>query len=771
MFHEGPWAADAKVIEIEPFAGDLGDQLACADYANYLAITSSPALAAAIEQRHPALRGKVVVSSAASRSRRNNADVLIFNGWTVTEFAYWRGVAHAEWLAVRLRFHPVITVALAIGVVLWGLGFVGRPTLVTSSTSARKLVVWRNRRRRRACSARRYIPYQLSVAGFLGRLRDDNRRHAVLRWFETLPAVAPGEDLDLLIDDVELTEVERLLESGPGVQAVDVYTVTGLPGTDFRSLPYYPPALARTLLDDACEHAELCRVPSPEHYFLSLAYHALYHKGLNSGLPANDSTQNAAPSRDHDYAAILGRLGAAVGYHGPITLESLDDHLSMKGWRPSHDMMARLARHNDWLRTRLAEESGSEGDNGLAVFLLREQGLLRGGVERARNLLEGQGFRAIHANRLSPAEAALATQVVRGGNWGPGPWPASGGSPAAIIVAYDCAPIPLNRRQRKKYPFAVNARTLCKDHVRDEFNRDVPEHKHCNVIHSSDNGREAMEYIRAIYAERASEVFDAVEKLKGDANASREVLADVTKSGRRAKIEIVRYRDQIVVKKTFKPQMLHFLEREVRFLTELSGKIPSLPPLVARGESWFMIPYYRDALSYRRSSGKLLPVDVARQAIQALREVYDAGYALIDASIDNLLVDRQEGLKLFDFEFSHRYERRPDCFEQSYDIAGCPVDFQGDLPVQGSNSYDRNWRPYVGLSLPSLLNDPSWLQQVKRAFYFATHVHQFLPRLARGFVRRIFSVQASNGLPTARLESEASHPQPLRDSSKSSKAA
>jgi hypothetical protein len=41
---------------------------------------------------------------------------------------------------------------------------------------------------------------------------------------------------------------------------------------------------------------------------------------------------------------------------------------------------------------------------------------------------------------------------------------------------------------------------------------------------------------------------------------------------------------------------------------------------------------------------------VAKQAIAALRKVYDAGYAIVDASVDNLLVDRGEGLKLFDFE-------------------------------------------------------------------------------------------------------------------------
>ena len=735
MANEPLWAADAKIIEIEPRNGELGAGLIRAGFENYLGVVSSPEVAATLEQQNSNLSGKVAANADARRIRCNNADVLVLNGWTPLALANWRNIRHAEWIAVPLQIHPAVGMAWLIAAVRRWFGHV-EPTRVASLPGTeRKLLVWRNRRRT-APGARRYIPYRLGVKGFLQHLLDDQRKHVVLRWFESLPAVMPGEDLDLLIDDAELTEVQRCLDSGPGLQPVDLYTHTGLPGTDFRSLPYYPPAIARQLLDEAHEHRRLCRVPSPEHHFLSLAYHALYHKGVSSGLPMSQADDGTSTSCDHDYAAILRRLGEEAGYHGPITLESLDAYLAEKGWRPSHDMMARLARHNQWLGTRLAKESKSDADNGLAVFLLRERGLQRGGVARVKRLLEEVGFCIAEARELEPAEATVAAQVVRGGNWGPGPWPTSGGLPAAIIVAYDNDPLPLNRRQRKRYPFAVNARTFCKDRIRDEFNGNIPDHEHCNVVHSSDNGHEATEYIRAICREGADDVIEKVLRVKMRRDAVSGVVADITKSGRRAKIEVVRHDGRLVVKKTFKPQMLHFLEREVRFLTELGGKVSSVPPLVARGETWFMIPFYRDVLAYRRSSGKLVPLTVAREAINALREIYESGYALIDASIDNLLVDHDLGLKLFDFEFSHRYTQAPERFENSYDMAGCPADFSGDLPIQGANSYDRNWRPYVGLSLHSLMNDPPWLQRTKRAVYFAVHAHRFLPRLARGFVRK-----------------------------------
>jgi len=735
MANEPLWASDAKIIEFEPRNGEVGAALIRAGFENYLGMVSSTETAAAIERQRPVLCDKIASNGAAGRIRRNNADVIVLNGWTSLAFAHWRSVRHAGWITAPLRIHPAVAAAWLIGVVHRCLGNVESARVVSTPLSAQKLLVWRNRRQTTG-GARRYIPHRLGVKGFLEQLRDSQWKHVVLRWFESLPDVAPGEDLDLLIDDTALAEVERCLDSGPGFQPIDLYTQTGLPRTDFRSLPYYPPTLARKLLDEAYEHRQLCRVPTPEHHFLSLAYHALYHKGLSSGLPPNSAAVGRSGGADHDYAAILRTLGIEADYHGPIALDALDDHLAEKGWRPSHDMMARLARHNEWLRTRLAKENEAAGDDGLAVFLLRQRGLERGGVERAKRLLEERGFCIAEARELEAAEATVAAQAVRGGNWGPGPWPASGGPPAAIIVAYDPEPLPLSRRQQKKYPFAVNARTLCKDQIRDEFNRGIPEHEHCNVVHSSDNGHEAMEYIKSICPGQFADVWEKVARVKTKGGAATDVLVDVTKSGRRAKIEVMRYEGRLVVKKTFKPQMLHFLEREVQFLTELGGKIASVPPLVARGEDWFMIPFYHDVLAYRRSSGKLLPLSVAKEAVGALREIYEAGYALIDASIDNLLVDRDEGLKLFDFEFSHRYELPPDRFEQSYDIVSCPASFRGDLPIQGCNSYDRNWLPYIGLSLHSLLRDPPWLQQAKRAAYFVAHAHRFLPRLARGFVRK-----------------------------------
>jgi hypothetical protein len=286
--------------------------------------------------------------------------------------------------------------------------------------------------------------------------------------------------------------------------------VTGLPGSDFRSMPYFPPYLAEELLDRAVIHRGLCKVPAPREHFLSLAYHALYHKGIESRIPATRSKRSKSGKSDHDYVEVITRLAAEVGVNTEATLKGLDSCLDSHGWRPPHDMLIRLSRRNRWVRSLLRHpEKEANTDDQLAVFLLREEGMRRGGVEKASRLIENYGFEVKTTHVFDERTSAIVARSLRGGNWGRGPWPVSGGPPAAAIVAYDPSPIAPSRRDRKRFPFIANARLLCKEQLRDAFNDGYPKDQHCNVIHSSDNGREAMDYLRVILPEAAGDVFGA----------------------------------------------------------------------------------------------------------------------------------------------------------------------------------------------------------------------------------------------------------------------
>jgi hypothetical protein len=731
------WPDDANIIEFDPASAALAAHLEQAGFCRYLAVTTSDRAARRVAG-DARFAGRTVHVGGRGCIRHNNADVLILNGASARAMAYSRGVRHAQWVAVPLT-GPASAIGVFIGIVQWILRTFERPRLIRVSPEGALMAVFRVRKRRRP-GARRYVPAALGVEGFFRRLDATSCRYAVLRWFHDLPAVGPGEDVDLLVDDAAMDTVSELLNSGPGLQAVDLYSTTGLPGTDFRGLPYFPPPLALQLLDGVRIHRGLYRVPNPLHHFLSMTYHALYHKGDKSGLAESDDGSTGDAAAEHDYREVLEQLALSAGYGGPIAMAPLDELLQQSGWRPSHDMLARLARFNPWLRRRLSSVSQAAEDEGLAVFLLREAAASRGGVSRAVQLLQGHGFHVLHTVELTGQEADEAALGIRGGNWGRGPWPLSGGPPYAAIVAYDPAPRRPSRRQQKAFPFVRNARVLCKSAIRDEFNRGVPKDELCNVVHSSDNAQEAREYLAIVWPEGAGALESRIADLRSAASTQSPALADWTKGGRRARIEVVLREGRIAVKKTFKPGMERFWRRETRALGELCGVVPQCATLLAADCPWLVMPCYNDVLRYRRSSGKLLPLAVAREAIDALRGIYEAGYALLDASVDNLLVDRAEGLKLIDFEFCHKYEILPERFEECWDVVGHPAEFAGDLPIQGSNTYTKNWRPYTGLSLESLLHDPAWLQHLKRAAFYTLRAHRYLPRRIRHSWRALRSL-------------------------------
>ena len=302
-------------------------------------------------------------------------------------------------------------------------------------------------------------------------------------------------------------------------------------------------------------------------------------------------------------------------------------------------------------------------------------------------------------------------------------------------MTYDPEPIKPTPRQRRQFPGLTNARLLVKKKIRDAFNAGLPEERQCNVVHSSDNGRQALDYIQVLIPEAAEAIQERARRIQGDYATDEPVLRTITRFGRRAKIELVELDGRPAVKKTFKPYQESYLANEAASLDSLAPLVPEVPPLLRVDHHSLTIPYYDDVLRYKRSSGKLFPLATAKQAIAALRKVYEAGYALIDAHVENVLVDRREGLRLIDFEFCHRYESKPATFEESYDIAGCPADFAGKLPDGGASSYAKGWRPYVGLELRSLLEDPTWLQHMKRLAYYLAHLPRFLPRRVRHYYR------------------------------------
>ena len=370
---------------------------------------------------------------------------------------------------------------------------------------------------RPSARARRHVAKRFSCEDFFRELAARQVRYAVLRWFETLPIIGRGEDVDLLVADDDVAKMDGLFVRLRSGIACDVYSVSGLPGSDFQKMAYFPPHLAAGIVARARLMRDLYRVPAGQDHFLSLAYHALYHKGYASGLPT--SLTPAVPPKklpDHDYQQVLADLAAGLSIRVAIDLESLDEYLTREGWRPPFDMLARLSLRNAWIHDRYfrAGFAVEPSRRGLAVFLIRERALRPGVAAGIAAALEGQGFRILVSAPLAAERQAAVASRLRGGNWGRGPFAFSGGPPAHAIVAWDPKPLAVDRRQKAEYPLLENGRILrAKLELRDFLLRGLAKRQRFNPLHSSDNDIQAWEYVEILLPQQLDDLRRQLESL------------------------------------------------------------------------------------------------------------------------------------------------------------------------------------------------------------------------------------------------------------------
>ena len=354
------WPHDLAIVEIDPRDGRLANSFQALGYTNYLAAVADQSQLESIAEKLPQLSDRLAVYHSAKIMRQNNAAALVLNRGLARNIALFRRVRHAQFVAWELRPTPARLLAMLVGLLQCLLGKLKFPTVVQIDSSdgknpngATRLMVFAVRNPRPHDKVRRFIPHRLQVDGFLRRLLAENIRHAVLRWFESLPQIEPGEDVDLLVDDEQLEPVREILSSGVGIQPVDLYSVSGRAGSDYRGRPYFPPPAAEELLANAEVQRNLCRVPAMREHFLSLAYHAVYHKGYGSGLANDTDSKPTGKNSEHNYHAVLTDLAKRLLVDMPITLGDLDQHLAEQGWQPPRETLQRLAEHNRWLQSHL----------------------------------------------------------------------------------------------------------------------------------------------------------------------------------------------------------------------------------------------------------------------------------------------------------------------------------------------------------------------------------------------------------------------------------
>lgn len=567
---------------------------------------------------------------------------------------------------------------------------------------------------------RRYIDSALGVSGFFRVMIEEEVDYVVLRWFESLPHVAPGEDIDILVadEDIEVMGSYLKMTGKNGDIPCDIYSVSGLPGSSSRSMPYYPVPIARKILDDAIWVNDIVRAPSPDHHFLSLCYHVVYHKGYASGVPSEDEDRDrkVLPCIDHDYVGTLGRLAgeSSLNLGGlDITLEGLDRILSDAGWKPAHDTLEKLSSKNQWVIDALRSESIDVPDylKGVSVFLVRQEGMDH--LDYIKRILFDQGFDHVLEGRIPEDRVGQALSGIRGGNWGKGPWPRSGGLPAYYYVVYDARPLQPGEEIAREHPGLDNERiSIAKTRIRDDFNRRLASRERCNIIHSSDNAYQALCYLDIINPEGITLVQDEARRKFSEFVTPFDVVRDLSNHARRAKVELIDYHGKKAICKTFKEGREHYLEREV-VARQVGAGLSEVSAILEVGRNYIVIEFYDasiDAISSIRPlfhHNAYLPIWAIERMKKMIVYYRERGYECVDFSPRNVLVDSDSGLKVIDFEFLQKVDGAREGLSGNLAWYSAPDDFEGDLPQWKSNSsiYRRRWFRYTGLPLYFCIND------------------------------------------------------------------
>lgn len=642
-------------------------------------------------------------------TRCNNADFLVLSGRSQLYLWKYKSIRHVDWVA----FTPSLSITGLWSFMGWMLQTLvlryRSPRLVLFNTKLgfRFLVISKMRTKRKK-SPRRYIPFCLLGNNFFTKLNQADIKYVVLRWFENLPIALIEEDIDFLVSTKDIKAVENILGSGPGIHPIDLYSTDGVEGTDFLKMPYYPPKKAREILDNSVLFEGLYRIPNELYQFYSLVFHALYHKGFKSGLKKEGKARGSTTEHDHNYHSSLSRLLPLLNLRVELVLEELDDLMSKVGWRPPIDNLAKLSTQNIWLKERIESElQNSRCVKGLSCFAIRDSSKhLKSEIISS---LEKAGFEILKTKNLSNDEISKCSEQIRGGNWNISSESAQFDPPSVAIAALSLLPVNPSSRVLMKYPHLADERILVKDFLRHKFGYLLPcGHKNL-VIHSADNPVEANHYIEIFFGAESSDILLNAVNLMERFRTNEIVHEDLTRNGNNSKIEVISYENSLVVAKTFLPSKKYILEREVYAIRELSQYTRSVPELVDVQDCRVLFRYYDDTLRFNRREGRLYPLNTGLQAIQILRELWVQGWVHMDAHPENFIFDRNEGLKLLDFEYCIPYKSKPTSFADSWDLIGYPNSFTGDAPRGPAVSYNRCWKPHLGLSLQTALYG-SWLR-------------------------------------------------------------
>lgn len=564
------------------------------------------------------------------------------------------------------------------------------------------------------------IRHNVSIKDFFAELNRRHVRYSVLRWFEDLPENPSCRDIDMLVADESVEQIKDLISPWPGKQRLDIYTETGANGFAHRPFTEHEMALfpwhtAQDILDGAVMYKDLCLVPSPLHRLLCLAYHAVYFKADGCGLASVYAEHDSGSHPFHDYERSLRKLmvEAEITPPEPLTLEALDRLMETYNWRPPMDMLERMAVWSPWVERHFFSEPLWDLPEGLTVFFVRDLAIKLGLLSDIRAAIEDHGFEILDQCELNADDQDMVTRNFRGGNWGKGPFPVDGGKPGHIVAAIDVFPRKVTGKLRKDQPLLANARIVsAKRSIRNRVLQ-LAGSEPFNPLHSSDNPRQALEAMKAVFPEKYLSIINegcAAERAVQIDPAPVKILPSLS---RRARVELIHYQGETAVRKVYRRNKRAFLENERDALIALaeSGYVPKL---LHYDETSLIIEYIQD--DWADHPPMPLPLHNVHQLADFVECCARLGLDPIDLTPGKNLVCRGGRIIAIDTEFCLKRSGNLKA-EELYCLRGVPTDYTGPLPLNTPSVHDpypTQWFGYTGLKMDDFLNTNLQRQQLMR---------------------------------------------------------
>jgi len=386
-------------------------------------------------------------------------------------------------------------------------------------------LVAENTRLKPANGARGYLSESVGVAGFIDFLRKEKIKYVVLRFYEKLPRLhREGGDLDILVADEDEIKVSDFLKKHPGKIGVDIWSVSS---PNYRQMTYYPPHLAKSIIDNSVEGPAGSRIPNPKEAFLSLAYHAIYRKGPKSGIPSTIPKIKINHNPENDYVGTLSSMAKKIGLDISLTMESLDEYLHQEGWRPQLDTLRRFIPENEWVLRRFFSEKREE-ESGLGFFVFKQKAIKMNLAEKMIKMIENEHFVIAQKKEFTAREKMKASQYLRGGVWRNGQNFDEDFLPAAGVVVVDSVPWQL-------WDNDVNMRIRA---LKEKLRRNFDSEKE-SIVHATDNTYESWEYVKICFPDEIDKIRNTIK----DIERSRGFSGLIKKWAVTMKIKIYYYRN------------------------------------------------------------------------------------------------------------------------------------------------------------------------------------------------------------------------------------